>query len=235
MIVALVSATYRTYAFEYVRGLVSVLAPSRELEAELSQYEFVPVLARGYGGGRQTALAMRAAFAAGAEIAVTVECDIAWDAGELLKLLRSYRAIQAQFGAPAAVGAVYPASSRPDQLVFAPAVPAGTSADEVVAATVRRLAGVEDAARYVEAEVLPCGFTAWPLEDVAQVDPVERMGADIMETYDRCLSETLRRRGVRLFYDLEVDVGHHVDVPTSARTVAARVQHRISPRAGDPT
>jgi len=234
VIVALVSATYRTYAFEYVRGLVSVLAPTRELEAELSQYEFVPVLARGYGGGRQTALGMRAALAAGAEVAVTVECDIAWDAGELLKLLRSYRASADCFGAPAAIGAVYPASSRPDQLVFAPAVVAGMSTDEVVAAAVRRLAGVEKGPRYVEAEVLPCGFTAWPLADVAQVDPVEHVGADIMETYDRGLSEALRRRGVRLFYDLDLDVGHHVDVPTSARTVSERVLHKIS-RRGETT
>lgn len=223
MIVALVSATYRTYSWHFVKGLVSTFCPSDADAEALKDYEIVPLLARGYGGGRNTAQLMRAAADLGADVAVTIEHDIDWTADDLWKLLRGWRELSERVKSPVAVGAPYPASSVEDQMVLA--VP---GSDETPRATIETeilemLASGNSPARFEPAEVLPCGFTAWPMPLAAQCDVVERMGADVFDAYDRGLSEQLRAVGAQLFYDLRLNIGHQVDVPTTAATAARRI------------
>lgn len=219
MIVAIVSATYRTYSWHYVKGLVSTLCASDADAEALKEYDIVPLLARGYGGGRNTAQLMRAAAELGADVAVTIEHDIDWSATELAKLLEGWKGLAARMGCPVAVGAPYPASSVEDQMVLS----VHPHDEEAVPEVLESIASGNPPERFVEALVLPCGFTAWPMPLAAQCDVVERAGADIFETFDRGLSEALRARGARLAYDLTVNIGHQVDVPTTAATAARRI------------
>lgn len=220
--VAILSATYRTYGFNYVRGLISALRPDPEVAARLERLdvELVPALGRGYGGGRQTGQLMQAAADAGCEVAVTVECDMAWTGLDLVRLLEAHRYLSGPSGAPVAVGASYPASSSRRVVLC---VLGGT--DEDTRDALRRIVELPDSAadepaaagRYAFAGVLPCGFTAWPVREATAVEIVERCGAWTNETYDRALSESLRARGVELFYDLALSVGHEVALPMTAR------------------
>lgn len=227
MLVVLAAATYRTYDYEWVRGLVSLGWPENDaIEARFRALgvKFAPAPVRGYGGGRSTGIAFGLALEAGADLVVTVECDMAWNAEHLADLLEARGVLAEIHGPDVAVGATYPASSKRGQYVLA--LEDGSQVAEVVGRipeAVERYKGRPRVLnRYARAAMLPCGFTAWPVEAFRGVEIVERLGPHTFEAFDLQASELLLRRGGALFYDLALDVGHGVAIAETAVELARR-------------
>lgn len=216
--VLVASPTYRHYCAEWVIGLLSLMRPAPDVEARFSLLgaEFTPAVARGYGGVRQLALMFEQADRWGADFVLTAEWDHDWNARHVAQVLEAEQFLRGVHG-PVAVGAMYPSSNEPHRHVLKPMHPGMTRAEledrTIAAAEVRELP--ESMLRYVEAFVLPAGFTLWPVAPFRDADIVERIGRTAQDYWDALASEMLIRSGVRLFVDLSLDVGH---VPASALT-----------------
>lgn len=224
MRVVIASATYRHYDFSWALGMCDALRPAPDVAARFRAMDadIVPALAKGYGGGRQTGQLMHVALEAGADVVVTVESDMAWSADLLADLLESYLYLSGT--ERVAVGATYPASNRRDQFVLA--LEPGADLEGVIARIPVAAANLRsipaDMTRYERAAVLPAGFSAWPVQEFAGVEIVERSCPWTFEGWDMLASEHLRRRGVSLYYDLALEVGHGVTVPETAAELARR-------------
>ncbi len=219
--VVLTTATYRSFEFHYVLGLMSLGWPSEAVKARLAALDvsIVPAAARGYGGGRNFGQLFVGAIDYGADFVLTVDSDMEWTANHVAQIIEAERWLTATHG-QVVVGAVYPQSRIPDSQILCeiadgvrlPMHAGGPDPD--LAARLRR--GVElretpDAPeRYAESWLLPAGFVLWPVGPfrtcAGQVG--ERLSATECRLWDNAMCDVAMAAGVRLFMDFSLDVGH---------------------------
>lgn len=211
--VILASPTYRGYTYQWVRGLVSLEWPDPVMSARLDALDvaLLPAIAQGYGAARNMGTIFASACAQGADFVFTIEWDHDWDARHVAQAMEAEAYLAGVHGCPVAVGAMYPSSGQPTRHVFKP-----LDADEITRRSLEdRVLACEDLReapeaplRYEEAAVLPAGFTLWPVAPFLGVDIEERCGLTREDYWDAQASMLCRAAGVRLFYDLSLDVGH---------------------------
>lgn len=244
--IVLSTATYRSFEFLYVIGLMSLGWPSPEVKARLAALdaEITPASACGYGGGRNLSQLFVGAIEFGADYVLTIDSDMAWTADHVVRVIEAERFLRAKMGCPVIVGAVYPQSRMPDSQIVCEVrdgvrlpIHDGDDPDPAVHAMLaERLArGVElrdtpDAMeRYAESWLLPTGFVLWPVEPFRTCAGMvgERLSATECLMWDNAMSDVARHNGARLFMDLALDVGHMSIKPvTSVGRMAERAGFR---------
>ncbi len=225
--IVLAAPTHRHYTYPWVRGVVSLGWPEPDVAARLDrlQVDVRPAVGAGYGAARNMGDMVASAVAQGAEYLLTCEWDHAWDARHVCQVVEAESFLRKTYGCPVVVGAMYPGSATPFVDVVRPLASESSFttrdvADRMLIAAESMRDAPDAPGRYVEAWMMPAGFTLWPVDPLRGVEIEERCGPSRAEYWDAQASALCAAAGCRLFVDLSLDVGHVPAVGLSSLDVA---------------